>query len=183
MGSVLTEATIQNLEDLWSVQKGQLPPDQARQITVADALVDTGATSLGLPTRLIQQLGSDEFSQREQAQQKLATLGEPALEPLRKAAQGDDYEVRRRARDLIQTIALAVTAYAAGEATLAEAAPPSTLGFHTIGVNHISYSVSGKDYGVESCFWEGGNAFKDGSNLVDSRCECHEPGEPGEQTQ
>ena len=57
MGRVLTEATIQNLEDLWSVQKGQLAPDQARQITVADALVDTGATSLGIPTRLIQQLG------------------------------------------------------------------------------------------------------------------------------
>jgi predicted aspartyl protease len=57
MGRVLTEATIENLEDLWAVQRGLLPPDQVRRITVSDALVDTGATLLSLPTRLIQQLG------------------------------------------------------------------------------------------------------------------------------
>lgn len=57
MGRVLTEATIQNLKDLWAVERGLLPPDQARQITIADALVDTGATLLSLPTRLIKQLG------------------------------------------------------------------------------------------------------------------------------
>ena len=57
MGRVLTEATIENLEDLWAVKRGLLAPGQVRQITVADALVDTGATRLSLPTRLIQQLG------------------------------------------------------------------------------------------------------------------------------
>jgi predicted aspartyl protease len=56
MGRVLTEATIENLEDLWAVKRGLLPADQAR-ITVVDALVDTGATLLSMPTRLIQQLG------------------------------------------------------------------------------------------------------------------------------
>ena len=56
-------------------------------------------------------------------------------------------------RQLIQTVAIAATAYAAGEATMAEAAPPTTLGFHTIGVNHISYSVTGKDYGVARDFY------------------------------
>jgi predicted aspartyl protease len=34
-----------------------LPPKKVRRITVPDALVDTGATLLSLPTRLIQQLG------------------------------------------------------------------------------------------------------------------------------
>jgi predicted aspartyl protease len=57
MGRVLTEATIENLEDLWAVKRGLLPPEQVRRITVSDALVDTGATLLSLPTRLIRQLG------------------------------------------------------------------------------------------------------------------------------
>ena len=57
MGRVLTEATIENLEDLWAVKRQLLPPEQVRRITVRDALVDTGATLLSLPTRLIRQLG------------------------------------------------------------------------------------------------------------------------------
>jgi predicted aspartyl protease len=57
MGRVLTEATIENLEDLWAVKRGLLTLEQARRLTVVDALVDTGATLLSLPTRLIQQLG------------------------------------------------------------------------------------------------------------------------------
>ena len=57
MGRVLTEATIENLEDLWAVKRGLLPPEQVRRITVPDALVNAGATLLSLPTRLIRQLG------------------------------------------------------------------------------------------------------------------------------
>jgi len=57
MGRVLTEATIENLKDLWDAERGLLPPEKVRRITVADALVDTGATRLSLPTRLIRQLG------------------------------------------------------------------------------------------------------------------------------
>ncbi|HKI38061.1 MAG TPA: aspartyl protease family protein [Gemmataceae bacterium] len=57
MGRVLTEATIENLGDLWNVQQGLRTPEQVRRITVTDALVDTAATLLSLPTRLIQQLG------------------------------------------------------------------------------------------------------------------------------
>src|SRR5262249_55802031 len=64
MGRVLTEATIENLEDLWAVKRGLLPSDQARQITVADALVDTGATLLSLPTRFIKQLGLSETGKK-----------------------------------------------------------------------------------------------------------------------
>ena len=57
MGRVLTEATIENLKDMWKAECGLLAADQARRVIVSDALVDTGATLLSLPTRLIQQLG------------------------------------------------------------------------------------------------------------------------------
>jgi predicted aspartyl protease len=57
MGRVVTEVTIENLEDLWAVKRGLLPPEKARQVVVSDALVDTGATLLSLPTRYIQELG------------------------------------------------------------------------------------------------------------------------------
>jgi predicted aspartyl protease len=60
MGRVLTGATIENLEDLWAAKRGLLPPDPVRRITVPDALVDTGATLLSMPTRLIRQLGLGE---------------------------------------------------------------------------------------------------------------------------
>jgi predicted aspartyl protease len=57
MGRVVTEATIENLEDLMLADRGLLPREQVRRIQVSDALVDTGATLLAVPTRLIQQLG------------------------------------------------------------------------------------------------------------------------------
>ncbi len=57
MGRVLTEAVVENLGDLWNVQQGLRTPEQVRRVTIPDALVDTGATLLSLPTRLIQQLG------------------------------------------------------------------------------------------------------------------------------
>ena len=64
MGRVLTDVTIENTEDLWSVKRGLLPADQVRRIDVSDALVDTGATLLSLPTRLIQQLGLGRVSSK-----------------------------------------------------------------------------------------------------------------------
>jgi predicted aspartyl protease len=57
MGRVLTEATIENLKDLWDAERGMLDKEQVRRLVVPDALVDTGATLLSLPTRLIRQLG------------------------------------------------------------------------------------------------------------------------------
>src|SRR4051812_46126434 len=57
MGRVVVEATIENLEDLWAARRGTLPAEQVRRVVVADALVDTGATLLSLPTRVIQALG------------------------------------------------------------------------------------------------------------------------------
>jgi len=57
MGRVLTEATIENLQDLWDARRGLIPPEKVRRLVVPDALVDTGATLLSLPRRLIEQLG------------------------------------------------------------------------------------------------------------------------------
>jgi hypothetical protein len=56
--------------------------------------------------RLIQQLGSKRFKEREAATKALDNVGEQALEPLRKAAKDDaDAEVRRRAGALVERLA------------------------------------------------------------------------------
>jgi len=57
MGRVVVVATIENLEDLWAVRRGTLSAEKARRVVVSDALVDTGATLLSLPTRVIRELG------------------------------------------------------------------------------------------------------------------------------
>ena len=64
IGRVQTEAMIENLEDLWAAKRGLLPHDQVRRVTVTDALVDTGATLLSLPTGLIQQLGLEKTASK-----------------------------------------------------------------------------------------------------------------------
>ncbi len=65
VGRVLTEARIENLKDLWAVEQGLRTPDQARSVTVTDALVDTGATLLSLPTALIKRLGLEQFTPKQ----------------------------------------------------------------------------------------------------------------------
>jgi len=57
MGRVIVSATIENLGDWHNLQRGFLPPDQVRRVEVPDALVDTGASIVSLPKRLIDQLG------------------------------------------------------------------------------------------------------------------------------
>lgn len=57
MGKVLVTAVVENLEDVMAVERGDLTTDRVRAVTIADALVDTGATYLGLPRRYIDQLG------------------------------------------------------------------------------------------------------------------------------
>jgi predicted aspartyl protease len=70
MGRVVTEATIENLKDLWAAEQGLRLPDQVRRLTVPDALADTGATLLSLPTRYIRQLGLT-----EQAKKRVTSSG------------------------------------------------------------------------------------------------------------
>jgi predicted aspartyl protease len=56
MGRVTVKAKIENLSDLHLVERQVLPADQVRSVEVDDALVDTGATILSLPTKLIKAL-------------------------------------------------------------------------------------------------------------------------------
>jgi predicted aspartyl protease len=65
MGRVLTEATIENLEDQWAVRSGAMRAEDAHRIVVPDALVDSGARLLSLPTRLIRQLGLKKVGTRQ----------------------------------------------------------------------------------------------------------------------
>ena len=51
------EIKLVNLEDLHAVRLGVKKPEEVRRLTVEDALVDTGATRLCLPTSLIEHLG------------------------------------------------------------------------------------------------------------------------------
>ena len=57
MGKVVVPARIENLQDAYDVEKGVLPAEDIRTVEVSDALVDTGATLLSIPRRLIVQLG------------------------------------------------------------------------------------------------------------------------------
>jgi hypothetical protein len=54
--------------------------------------------------KLIEQMGSGTFSEREKASKALDAIGVPALDALRKAVKSDDAEVKRRAQDLLKRI-------------------------------------------------------------------------------
>lgn len=64
MGKVTATIMLSNLDDLFEVEKGQRSTDYVRSIEVSDALVDTGATMLSLPTGMIQSLGLKKFRSR-----------------------------------------------------------------------------------------------------------------------
>ena len=89
MGKVLVTATIENLEDLYKASQGVLPADQVRGVTVADALVDTGATGLLLPKRLIAQLGLPPLRTR-QARTIAGSVPLPMYRAVRLTVQGRD---------------------------------------------------------------------------------------------
>jgi hypothetical protein len=54
--------------------------------------------------KLIEQLGSGNFDQREKATKELGAIGTPALEALRKAAKSEDAEIKLRSADLVKII-------------------------------------------------------------------------------
>ncbi len=57
MGRVTAKVRIENFRDLCKARLGEIPDDQVRSVVVSDALVDTRATRLLLPTGLIEQIG------------------------------------------------------------------------------------------------------------------------------
>ena len=65
MGRVLAEATIENMRNLWATEDGQLEDAAVRRVTVNDAMVDTGATTLALPGKYIKQLSRKKVAQKQ----------------------------------------------------------------------------------------------------------------------
>jgi hypothetical protein len=45
MGCVLTEATLENLEDIWAVKRGLLTAEQVRRVSIAVAELQVAAQS------------------------------------------------------------------------------------------------------------------------------------------
>jgi predicted aspartyl protease len=64
MGRVLTAVRIENSEDLWAAKRGLIGPEEVRTLEVDDALVDSGATLLSVPTRLIRELGLERVASK-----------------------------------------------------------------------------------------------------------------------
>src|SRR5579885_1502601 len=54
--------------------------------------------------KLIEQMGSGTFAERESATRELDAIGVPALEALRKAVMSEDAEIKRRAQELLGKI-------------------------------------------------------------------------------
>jgi clan AA aspartic protease len=57
MGKILTSLTIINRADQWAVSRGFITQEQVRSVNLENVLVDTGATTLCLPSQIISQLG------------------------------------------------------------------------------------------------------------------------------
>jgi len=89
MGKVIVTAKLENLEDLFNVEKGILPADQVRRVEVRDARVDTGTTGLLVPKRLITALGLRQFRTR-QARGLGGPLAVPMYSAVRLTVQGRD---------------------------------------------------------------------------------------------
>jgi hypothetical protein len=73
-------------------------------LTFGPAQVPAGKHDEGAVQRLIRQLGSRKYAEREVAARKLAAVGESALPALRRAARTADLEIRRRAEQLVHQI-------------------------------------------------------------------------------
>ena len=89
MGKVLVTATIEDLEDLFDAEKGTLPRDQVRRVEVTDALVDTSASGLTMPKRMIASLGLRPTRMR-QARGIGSTVPPPMYSAVRLTIQGRD---------------------------------------------------------------------------------------------
>ena len=64
MGRVMTEALIENVADLYAEKLHVIRSDEVRKMQITDALVDTGATLLSLPKRIIKQLGLEKIGEK-----------------------------------------------------------------------------------------------------------------------
>lgn len=92
MGRVVIQATVENFGDLWEARKGRISESSVRRIVVDDALVDTDATTLSLPKRLVRELGLEQRSRK--AVTSSTGLGEAGVyDPVRLTIQGRECTV------------------------------------------------------------------------------------------
>jgi clan AA aspartic protease len=92
VGKVIVSARIENLFDIEKVFEGQISQEQVRCLEVTDALVDTGATNLALPKRLIEQLGLRQLrTGKARTASGMATFG--VFSPVRLTIEGRDCAV------------------------------------------------------------------------------------------
>src|SRR5208337_3330109 len=89
MGRVLVTVRVENLEVLYRVGQGAIQSDEVRRVEVSDALVDTGATMLSMPGRLIRQLGLAPLRVR-QARTSVGTVPVQVYGTVRLTIQGRD---------------------------------------------------------------------------------------------
>jgi predicted aspartyl protease len=111
MGRVLSAAKIENIVDLYNAEKGLIPPEQVHRVEVDNALVDTGSTYIGMPRRLIQQLGLDKPYRRRKSQTAKGDMDADMYGPVRltvmdRIYHGDITEVHEKCPVLIGQLAL-----------------------------------------------------------------------------
>ncbi len=78
-----------------------LAASAAAPAPAADKAEKPDAARIG---KLVTQLGSDDFDDREKASAELGAIGEPALDALRQAVKSTDEEVHKRAETLVSAI-------------------------------------------------------------------------------
>jgi predicted aspartyl protease len=93
VGIVLVTALIENYDDARAAEKGLIPDAQVRRIEVHDARVDTGATFVSMPKRLIEQLGLKRIKTTH-AKTVTGLVPFGIYEPVKLTIQGRDCEVR-----------------------------------------------------------------------------------------
>jgi len=93
MGRVVVAARMENLGDLFEVERGTRKSDQVRTVEVADALVDTGATTLSLPASLIAKLGLNRVRTRR-ARTSAGVFEFGVYDPVRLTVQGRDCPIQ-----------------------------------------------------------------------------------------
>jgi len=81
-----------------------LAADNPGGIPAASAAEAPNAKDATALSKLIGQLGSDRFVDREKAARELDRIGAPALDALRRATKSEDPECKRRAEELVQKI-------------------------------------------------------------------------------
>jgi clan AA aspartic protease len=72
MGRVTVRAIVENLEDQVLAEGGSRKKSEVRRVEILDALVDTGASNLSMPSDLIQKLGLKLYRHR-----RTMTVGGP----------------------------------------------------------------------------------------------------------